>query len=161
ICFVDWSVYYFFFQAEDGIRDRNVTGVQTCALPISLGAVSGLDVSPLGLDEDVGVRLSMVGALVEDDDVRTFTRGTDPDSELRSAVGWRVLVLPYKRLFDVLPNALFGGVVNELPGEEVGHLPVSDPAHGLNGRSSDRWHGVHDCFLPPDVSPVRNSTAFR
>src|SRR5699024_11968860 len=23
-----------FFQAEDGIRDRNVTGVQTCALPI-------------------------------------------------------------------------------------------------------------------------------
>src|SRR5207249_9241061 len=27
----------FFFQAEDGIRDRNVTGVQTCALPISEG----------------------------------------------------------------------------------------------------------------------------
>src|SRR5699024_11675954 len=25
----------YFFQAEDGIRDRNVTGVQTCALPIS------------------------------------------------------------------------------------------------------------------------------
>src|SRR5699024_11690198 len=25
----------FFFRAEDGIRDRNVTGVQTCALPIS------------------------------------------------------------------------------------------------------------------------------
>src|SRR5207249_7003473 len=28
--------FIFFFQAEDGIRDRNVTGVQTCALPISL-----------------------------------------------------------------------------------------------------------------------------
>src|SRR5574343_291260 len=27
---------FFFFQAEDGIRDRDVTGVQTCALPISL-----------------------------------------------------------------------------------------------------------------------------
>src|SRR5699024_12211335 len=26
--------FFFFFQAEDGIRDRNVTGVQTCALPI-------------------------------------------------------------------------------------------------------------------------------
>src|SRR5688572_18988306 len=26
----------FFFQAEDGIRDLTVTGVQTCALPISL-----------------------------------------------------------------------------------------------------------------------------
>src|SRR5699024_11840016 len=30
----------FFFQAEDGIRDRNVTGVQTCALPISLGFIA-------------------------------------------------------------------------------------------------------------------------
>src|SRR5699024_11562495 len=29
-------VFFFFFQAEDGIRDRNVTGVQTCALPISI-----------------------------------------------------------------------------------------------------------------------------
>src|SRR5256885_2610920 len=28
--------YFFFFQAEDGIRDYKVTGVQTCALPISL-----------------------------------------------------------------------------------------------------------------------------
>src|SRR5207247_4157819 len=28
---------YFFFQAEDGIRDPLVTGVQTCALPISTG----------------------------------------------------------------------------------------------------------------------------
>src|SRR5438094_10441653 len=28
----------FFFQAEDGIRDRTVTGVQTCALPISPSA---------------------------------------------------------------------------------------------------------------------------
>src|SRR5256885_6036837 len=27
--------YFFFFQAEDGIRDYKVTGVQTCALPIS------------------------------------------------------------------------------------------------------------------------------
>src|SRR5699024_12014546 len=30
-----YDVCSFFFQAEDGIRDRNVTGVQTCALPIS------------------------------------------------------------------------------------------------------------------------------
>src|SRR2546421_8671926 len=29
---------FFFFQAEDGIRDLIVTGVQTCALPISIGA---------------------------------------------------------------------------------------------------------------------------
>src|SRR5256884_3216717 len=32
-----WECRVFFFQAEDGIRDVAVTGVQTCALPISLG----------------------------------------------------------------------------------------------------------------------------
>src|SRR5256885_9435271 len=31
----DDVVFFFFFQAEDGIRDYKVTGVQTCALPIS------------------------------------------------------------------------------------------------------------------------------
>src|SRR2546425_4806124 len=31
------SLLFFFFQAEDGIRDKLVTGVQTCALPISTG----------------------------------------------------------------------------------------------------------------------------
>src|SRR2546430_8309687 len=32
--------FFFFFQAEDGIRDLTVTGVQTCALPI-FGALIG------------------------------------------------------------------------------------------------------------------------
>src|SRR6266481_4463439 len=31
------AIVFFFFQAEDGIRDGTVTGVQTCALPISRG----------------------------------------------------------------------------------------------------------------------------
>src|SRR2546425_8878668 len=30
-----YGIMFFFFQAEDGIRDKLVTGVQTCALPIS------------------------------------------------------------------------------------------------------------------------------
>src|SRR5258706_8896064 len=34
------NVGIFFFQAEDGIRDWSVTGVQTCALPISVHAAS-------------------------------------------------------------------------------------------------------------------------
>src|SRR5207249_54452 len=38
-------VFFFFFQAEDGIRDRNVTGVQTCALPISSDGLAALDVA--------------------------------------------------------------------------------------------------------------------
>src|SRR5256885_6705547 len=40
---VAW-LWLFFFQAEDGIRDYKVTGVQTCALPIFVGGeVAGLE----------------------------------------------------------------------------------------------------------------------
>src|SRR5437867_5847511 len=42
---MDILFFFFFFQAEDGIRDRTVTGVQTCALPIFLV-----------VDDDHGVR---------------------------------------------------------------------------------------------------------
>src|SRR5699024_11659152 len=47
-------VIYFFFQAEDGIRDRNVTGVQTCALPILPWRAAGARYSPLkdAIDQD-------------------------------------------------------------------------------------------------------------
>src|SRR5687767_15494255 len=54
---------FFFFQAEDGIRDKLVTGVQTCALPISSfqettrvlteAAVMGQKDRLLGLKENV------------------------------------------------------------------------------------------------------------
>src|SRR5207237_4030412 len=37
----------FFFQAEDGIRDSSVTGVQTCALPIFAAALAGGPVRPV------------------------------------------------------------------------------------------------------------------
>src|SRR2546426_3547759 len=42
LCFL----YFFFFQAEDGIRDYKVTGVQTCALPISSVSTDKPDYSP-------------------------------------------------------------------------------------------------------------------
>src|SRR2546430_12196930 len=35
------SFIFFFFQAEDGIRDLTVAGVQTCALPISRNSTGG------------------------------------------------------------------------------------------------------------------------
>src|SRR5260370_32166861 len=37
---------FFFFQAEDGIRDSSVTGVQTCALPISAHSSSAFPERP-------------------------------------------------------------------------------------------------------------------
>src|SRR5690606_40218665 len=55
----------FFFQAEDGIRDFHVTGVQTCALPISY-PTSGYDLAQvltqLGTGEAVVTVLSERGA---------------------------------------------------------------------------------------------------
>src|SRR5687768_17909469 len=47
--------FFFFFQAEDGIRDVAVTGVQTCALPISLAAASAgfLVLAPLPFAVDL------------------------------------------------------------------------------------------------------------
>src|SRR5439155_9362985 len=44
--------YFFFFQAEDGIRDGHVTGVQTCALPICNGP-----------DDALGLYLKQMGAI--------------------------------------------------------------------------------------------------
>src|SRR5205823_11149753 len=39
INFIFYIYFFFFFQAEDGIRDKLVTGVQTCALPILNGVM--------------------------------------------------------------------------------------------------------------------------
>src|SRR3712207_6911722 len=49
---LSYTVFFFFFQAEDGIRDIGVTGVQTCALPICLG------------DREVGDALERVAPVV-------------------------------------------------------------------------------------------------
>src|SRR6266478_7071219 len=45
---------FFFFQAEDGIRDLTVTGVQTCALPISPGLRAQQPAAPAIDDDDIG-----------------------------------------------------------------------------------------------------------
>src|SRR2546425_965600 len=53
--------FFFFFQAEDGIRDKLVTGVQTCALPIYTGARlagAAARAAPLLMEErEVGARV--------------------------------------------------------------------------------------------------------
>src|SRR5689334_25138680 len=39
-CVLSYKIFFFFFQAEDGIRDGTVTGVQTCALPILVAPIA-------------------------------------------------------------------------------------------------------------------------
>src|SRR5690606_4150372 len=56
----------FFFQAEDGIRDFHVTGVQTCALPISCQFGGGLGPPtepnpPINQPSQYALRLTIVG----------------------------------------------------------------------------------------------------
>src|SRR5256884_4346858 len=46
-----WCHLVFFFQAEDGIRDVAVTGVQTCALPILSGHLGYIAEDPATLEE--------------------------------------------------------------------------------------------------------------
>src|SRR5205823_10306280 len=56
----DCIFFFFFFQAEDGIRDKLVTGVKTCALPICLRA-HRVDRGSGGADEDDSRLLAFLG----------------------------------------------------------------------------------------------------
>src|SRR5690606_41049500 len=52
-------LFFFFFQAEDGIRDFHVTGVQTCALPISVRVM-------MPASRDLMARLTYVGTVTRE-----------------------------------------------------------------------------------------------
>src|SRR6266436_5021777 len=70
---------YFFFQAEDGIRDVAVTGVQTCALPIS-GQFRQLGMSFVHQD------LGLVGSLSVLENLRVAEIAS---SRSRFGISWR------------------------------------------------------------------------
>src|SRR5690606_39281013 len=63
--------YVFFFQAEDGIRDFHVTGVQTCALPISEQAlaqaqkIAAIGQLTLGIAHDFNNLLAVITASLD------------------------------------------------------------------------------------------------
>src|SRR2546430_12289310 len=80
----------FFFQAEDGIRDLTVTGVQTCALPIFSQNAIGIDLGADGVtandtgDGDAGANdLQNFSVLSED---RKSTRLNSSHSQISYAV---------------------------------------------------------------------------
>src|SRR2546430_14855661 len=72
-------VVFFFFQAEDGIRDLTVTGVQTCALPISERALAGrMRVSRATLREALRV-MQLQGLIVSRRGAGNFIAGGKPE----------------------------------------------------------------------------------
>src|SRR5688500_19664356 len=87
--------FIFFFQAEDGIRDYKVTGVQTCALPISSSRSTGpsgsMDTSASGPSSSTATR-SRISCVSR---VRSAPTKRAPRSEERR-VGkeWRAGVAP-------------------------------------------------------------------
>src|SRR2546430_4568691 len=56
-------IFFFFFQAEDGIRDLTVTGVQTCALPIFQKALGGRRVPYSSTKAYTGHTISAAGTI--------------------------------------------------------------------------------------------------
>src|SRR2546426_2239968 len=78
---VDFIFFFFFFQAEDGIRDYKVTGVQTCALPISKSTNlvgPAIEVRGFRLERARGRIPGLVG------DVHGSLRSEEHTSELQS-----------------------------------------------------------------------------
>src|SRR5690348_17693188 len=83
--------FFFFFQAEDGIRDGRVTGVQTCALPI-FEEDTGAEVTP-AVDVDLAASetsLTVPPEFLKPATVYRFevlsTRSEEHTSELQSPV---------------------------------------------------------------------------
>src|SRR2546423_13446508 len=58
------NVFCFFFQAEDGIRDYKVTGVQTCALPIPLVGGAAYDASKQAITDATMVSARAADAVI-------------------------------------------------------------------------------------------------
>src|SRR5207249_8140658 len=82
-------IKFFFFQAEDGIRDRNVTGVQTCALPI----LNSWSSRPDGSVDFINQRfLEFTGRSMEDILGRGWESLVHPDDLARYVGGWQAAV---------------------------------------------------------------------
>src|SRR5437867_3607324 len=86
-----WTVR--FFQAEDGIRDRTVTGVQTCALPILRSPTFTITKNKIhyrAAGKDVRVRLILDGLqLIQEPIYGGLSFGVNSPSPLKTAEPWK------------------------------------------------------------------------
>src|SRR2546428_5155096 len=99
-------MFFFFFQAEDGIRDLIVTGVQTCALPICCGERGG---------PALAVRTGAEDGVREADRIRFGPREvlaefrSDPEEIWRARVNWLYPQRDERPDDWILPFREFGG----------------------------------------------------
>src|SRR2546422_8773025 len=111
----------FFFQAEDGIRDVAVTGVQTCALPISSGS-RALMAATTGV-------------------MRLISRSClDPiNRAITLSITWSTCMGPFRDQFEMQSGQ---------PGEDGEPLRAPQVTDSANPRHFDVWRGANDSFYP-------------
>src|SRR5260221_8020606 len=80
--------FFFFFQAEDGIRDHCVTGVQTCALPIfndafgkeedlAKGIIEAIDMDSYRVEKKAVMKIALADEDAEIEPVPTDSRRSE------------------------------------------------------------------------------------
>src|SRR5256886_3155365 len=144
----------FFFQAEDGIRDLTVTGVQTCALPISevLASRIGLALDNAGLSQTVsGLERQLeatlanlaAGVIVRDVNGRMVFANADRKStrlnSSHSQISYAVFCLKKKKIAHTAPDvsdltASARAVTRRLA---LSHLATA--FHILHVREREQW----------------------
>src|SRR5207302_2600618 len=109
---------FFFFQAEDGIRDFHVTGVQTCALPICMHG----DLLPIKFRELRAAELDgYISEILTRSQNEHFAKGNDLDFSYVSGEGGRFRVNVYRK--DTGIGATFRSIPSEVPTLEKLALP--------------------------------------
>src|SRR2546430_3145475 len=164
--------FFFFFQAEDGIRDLTVTGVQTCALPIyadeeGVGARPSREAGRLGVEEEEPARIPgrRLGARHGGEKIE---RRRERRPERLAAVGVRQRILaphdeerPGARLDELAAQHFVGG------GRGGARPPPRPPAAGhaagpvvrlvrpraTRPRAAPRPYRSHRLLSHPDSSP--------
>src|SRR5690606_39359016 len=131
----------FFFQAEDGIRDFHVTGVQTCALPISLPTVSAR------------ILPDAVRAFTQDNTGVTTRIITGPNSHLLSLLRTGDVDIVIGRMAE--PNAMMGLSFEHLYSERV--VLAVRPGHPVlsGGEFNLRLIETYQTLMPTPDSVIR------
>src|SRR5258706_5605610 len=104
---VTLKINFFFFQAEDGIRDWSVTGVQTCALPIMASVNKVILVGNLGRDPET--RYNPEGGAITNISIATTDTWKDKASgEKQERTEWHRVVF-FSRLAEIAGEYLKKG----------------------------------------------------
>src|SRR5256884_4264710 len=146
-------MFFFFFQAEAGIRDVAVTGVQTCALPISYSAIGANTARLFVFPTTLGIEHRIVNGRV----YITANPVTDPDEIARRAAvfgeragyyyeNWDTLYQGWKMRIKGLIDEITSITVPELP--EFDDLAVVTESRGVaqNHYVRENFHRCIDLF---------------